>query len=135
MKQFAIYKLSVLINETKDKIQGFQIYYDDCFKNDLFLSKGQDEFYIPLEINLPILDSAEINKFPDSNDHDGITHVFGTVKDKITLIGFKCLTGKTSYIVNSIGKPYLFGEVKKQLQSIKIEVLNGELTYLEPKFM
>ena len=135
MKQFAIYKLSVLINETKDKIQGFQIYYDDCFKNDLFFSKGQDEFYIPLEINLPILDSAEINKFPDSNDHDGITHVFGTVKDKITLIGFKCLTGKTSYIVNSIGKPYLFGEVKKQLQSIKIEVLNGELTYLEPKFM
>ena len=58
MKQFAISKLSVLTNENKDKIQGFQIYYDDFFSNDLFLSKNQDEFYIPLEINLPILDST-----------------------------------------------------------------------------
>ena len=135
MKKYAISKFSVITNETKDKIAGFQIYYDDFFKNDLFLSKDQDEFYVSLEINLPILDSAEINQFPDANYRDGITHVFGTVEDKITLLGFKCRSGKTSFIGNPIGKPFLFGEVKKQLQSLKIEVLNGELTYLEPKFM
>ena len=135
MKKYAISKFSVITNETKDKISGFQIYYDDFFKNDLFLSKDQDEFYVSLEINLPILDSAEINKFPDANYRDGITHIFGTVEDKITLLGFKCRSGKTSFIGKPIGQPFLFGVVKKQLQSIKIEVLNGEITYLEPKFM
>ena len=135
MKKLAISKFSVITNETKDKISGFQIYYDDFFKNDLFLSKSQDDFYVSLEINLPILDSAKIDKFPNANYRDGITHVFGTVEDKITLLGFKCRSGKTSFIGKIKGVPFLFGGVKKQLQSIKIEVLNGELTYLEPKFI
>ena len=98
MKKFAISKLSVVTNETKDKISGFEIYYDDFFKNDLFLSKDED-FYVSLEINLPILDSAEINQFPDANYRDGITHIFGTSSgDRITLLGFKCRSGKTSFI-------------------------------------
>ena len=135
MKKFAISKLSVVTNETKDKISGFEIYYDDFFKNDLFLSKDED-FYVSLEINLPILDSAEINQFPDANYRDGITHIFGTSSgDRITLLGFKCRSGKTSFIGVPKGKPFLFGEVKKILQSVKIEVFEGELSYFEPKFL
>ncbi len=74
MKKLAISKFSVITNETKDKISGFKIYYDDYFINEFFLSKSQDDFYVSLEINLPILDSANINKFPNANYPGGITH-------------------------------------------------------------
>ena len=51
-----------------------------------------------MELNL-ISDLTEdkINKKTDINTMDYITIVFGTYTYKITLIGFKCLYGKTSF--------------------------------------
>ena len=47
---YAISKFCVITNESKDKIKGFRIYYDDFFKNDLFLNKSNDPVFISLEI-------------------------------------------------------------------------------------
>jgi hypothetical protein len=73
----AISKFSVITDEEKELIKGFQIYYDDFFKNDLFLNKSNDPVFISLEINLSIREDAKLQEFPDINSRDGITHIIG----------------------------------------------------------
>ena len=136
----AISKFSVITDEAKETIKGLEIYYDDFFKNNLYLNKEGETYYISLEINLAADEakSAETKDFPDANLRDGITHIVGLIdpKDKtINLLGFKCRSGKVYFIGKPEGKPFLFGGIQKQLQSIKIEVNNGKLSYLEPFFM
>ena len=133
-KMKSISKLSVITDENKEKIKGFQIYYDDFFKNDLFLNKQGEEFYVSLEINLPVLDVEQNKEFPDINMRDGITHIFGTVSDKIKFLGFKCRSGKTSFIGSPQGIPFFYGEKNKQFQSVKIEIKDNELSYFKPIF-
>ena len=133
-KMNAISKLSVITDENKEKIKGFQIYYDDFFKNDLFLNKQGEKFYVSLEINLPVLDVEQNKEFPDINMRDGITHIFGTVSDKINFLGFKCRSGKTSFIGQPSGNPFVYGGRNKQFKSVKVEIKNNELSYFEPHF-
>jgi hypothetical protein len=133
-KKNAISKFSVITDENKEKVKGFQIYYDDFFKNDLFLNKQGEEFYVSLEINLPVLDVEQNKEFPDINMRDGITHIFGTVSDKINFLGFKCRSGKTSFIGQPSGNPFVYGGRNKQFKSVKVEIKNNELSYFEPHF-
>ena len=135
----AISKFSVITDEEKEIIKGFQIYYDDFFKNDLFLNKETEKYYISLEINLiaetPTNSEAE-ETFPTINDRDGITHIGGTFNEKgINFLVFKCRSGKTSFIGKPDGIPFLFCNYKKQLKTIKIGVSKGKLVYIEPYFV
>jgi len=110
----SISKFCVITDKNKEKIKGFRIYYDDFFKNDLFLNKSEENYYVSLEINLNVLDNInedEKNNFPNIDNRDGITHIFGTYNNKenfISFMGFKCMTGKTSYIGKPDGMPFLF---------------------------
>ena len=113
----AISKLSVITDEEKRTIKGFQIYYDDFFRNDLFLCKQSEKYYVSLEINLiaetPINAKAE-ESFPSINNRDGITHIGGTYNEEgINFLLFKCRSGKTCFIGNPDGNPFLFGNYKK----------------------
>ena len=134
----AISKFSVITDEEKEIIKGFQIYYDDFFKNDLFFNKENEKYYVGLEMNLiaetPTNSEAE-ESFPSINDRDGITHIGGTYNEEgINFFIFKCRSGKTSFIGKPNGTPFLFGNYKKQLKTIKIGVNNNKLVYINPNF-
>ena len=134
----AISKFSVITDEEKEIIKGFQIYYDDFFKNDLFFNKENEKYYVGLEMNLiaetPTNSEAE-ESFPSINDRDGITHIGGTYDEEgIIFFIFKCRSGKTSFIGKPNGTPFLFGNYKKQLKTIKIGVNNNKLVYIDPYF-
>ena len=135
----AISQFCVITDEDQDIIKGFQITYDDFFKNNLFLNKENEKFYVSLELNLapdnPTTETAQ-EAFPDINYRDGITHLGGTIKDdNITFLVFKCRSGKTSFVGKPSGTPFLFGCYGKQLHTIKIAVKNGSLIYMEPEFI
>ena len=134
----AISKFSVITDEEKEIIKGFQIFYDDFFKNDLFLNKENEKYFVSLEINLiaetPVNAEAE-ESFPTINDRDGITHIGGSYNEEgINFLVFKCRSGKTSFIGKPNGTPFLFGNYKKQLKMIKIGISNDKLVYIEPFF-
>ena len=133
-KMYAISKFCVITDENKEKIKGFRIYYDDFFKNDLFLNKSNENIYISLEINLSILENSKKERFPDINSRDGITHIIGTYQDTITFLGFKCRSGKTLFIGSPSGTPFIIGQFKKQIQAIDIQVKDGLLCYFFPYF-
>ena len=135
----AISQFCVITDEDQDVLKGFQITYDDFFKNNLFLNKENEKFYVSLELNLapenPTNESAQ-ESFPDENYRDGITHLGGTIKeDKINFLVFKCRSGKTSFVGKPSGNSFLFGSYGHQLHTIKIAVKDGSLIYLEPDFI
>ena len=135
----AISQFSVITDEDQNMIKGFQITYDDFFKNNLFLNKENEKFYVSLELNLasdtPTTENAQ-ESFPDINYRDGITHLGGTIKnDNINFLVFKCRSGKTSFVGKPSGDPFLFGDYGHQLQTIKIAVKDGNLIYMEPTYV
>ena len=135
----AISQFCVITDEDQNIIKGFQITYDDFFKNNLFLNKENEKFYVSLELNLasdnPTTETAQ-ESFPDVNYRDGITHLGGTIKDgNINFLVFKCRSGKTSFVGKPSGQPFLFGCYGKQLHLIKIAVKNGSLIYMQPEFI
>ena len=129
-----ISKFSVITDETKDKIGGFHIQYDDFF--DTVLSPKKTKENITLEMNFAP-NGREIR------DRDGISHIGGKysiTKDIIKFLVFKCRSGKTFYI-GDISEDegeqfelFLFGTSSCQLKSVRCEVINDQLTYFEPKF-
>ena len=132
----AISSLAVITDETKEKIKGMEIIYDEFFNNELYFKTDEDNF-VGLEINLKA--DREVpeelkEKFPDINMRDGIISILGTFTDHLTSLGFKCRSGKTSFVGKPEGDPFLFSEVGKELKYIRIEVLNGEINYFEPHF-
>ena len=135
----AISQFCVITDEDQNEIKGFQITYDEFFKNNLFLNKEDEKFYISLELTLaadtPTTDDAEAS-FPNMNYRDGITHLGGTIKDgKINFLVFKCRSGKIAFVGKPSGEPFLFGKYGEQLHTIKISVKDGCLIYLEPNFI
>ena len=135
----AISQFCVITDEDQNEIKGFQITYDEFFKNNLFLNKEDEKFYISLELTLaadtPTTENAEAS-FPNMNYRDGITHLGGTIKDgKINFLVFKCRSGKIAFVGKPSGEPFLFGKYGEQLHTIKISVKDGCLIYLEPYFI
>ena len=135
----AISQFCVITDEDQNEIKGFQITYDEFFKNNLFLNKEDEKFYISLELTLaadtPTTENAEAS-FPNMNYRDGITHLGGTIKDgKINFLVFKCRSGKIAFVGKPSGEPFLFGNYGEQLHTIKISVKDGCLIYLKPSFI
>ena len=135
----AISQFCVITDEDQNEIKGFQITYDEFFKNNLFLNKEDEKFYISLELTLaadtPTTEDAEAS-FPNINYRDGITHLGGTIKEgKINFLVFKCRSGKIAFVGKPSGEQFLFGKYGEQLHTIKISVKNGCLIYLEPNFI
>ena len=129
-------KICVITDENGEKIKGLRIYYDDFFKNDLFLNKRGQKFTISMELNLiGDLTEEKINGKPDMNTMDGITNVFGTYTDKITFIGFKSRSGKTSFFGKPEGKSFFYGGIGRHVKTFKCEVKNGELTCILPGYV
>ena len=133
---FAISSLAVITDESREQIKGFQIYYDDFFKNDLYIKESENK-YISLEVNLRVDENRpeELkNQFPDKNQRDGIISIIGTFSNYLTFIGFKCRSGKTLFVGKPNGDPFIFSEVGKELKYIKIEIKNNFINYFEPHF-
>ena len=129
-----ISRFSVLTDESKNKINGFHVQYDDIFETILSPDKKRDN--ITLEINFPPTGR-------NIRDRDGISHVGGKYSVKkgiIKFLVFKCRSGKTFYIGDQTEdegeeiKYFLFGTSSCQLKSIRVEVVNEQLIYFEPKF-
>ena len=135
MRHF-VSKVCVMTDESGEKIKGLRIYYDDFFKNDLFFNKRGDKFLISMELNLiGDLTDENINGRADMNTMDGITNVFGTYTDKITFIGFKCRSGKTSFYGKPEGTPFFYGSIGRHVKTFKCEVKNGVLTSILPGYV
>ena len=129
-----ISRFSVLTDESKNKLRGFHIQYDDVFDNVLSPLKTKES--ITLEMNFPP-NGREIR------DRDGISHIGGkysNTKGCIKFLIFKCRSGKTFYIGDEKEeegeniKCFLFGTSSCQLKSIRVELVNEQLIYFEPKF-
>ena len=129
-----ISRFSVLTDESKNKINGFHIQYDDVF--DTILSPDKTRNNITLEMNFP-------PNGRNIRDRDGISHIGGKYSNKkgiIKFLMFKCRSGKTFYIGDEKEEEgedinnFLFGTSSCQLKSVRIEVIDGDLTYFEPKF-
>ena len=135
MRHF-ISKVCVITDESGENIKGLRIYYDDFFKNDLFFNKRGEKFIINMELNLVgDLTEDKINGRADMNTMDGITNVFGTYTDKITFIGFKCRSGKTSFYGKPEGTPFFYGGIGRHVKTFKCEVKNGALTSILPGYV
>ena len=134
-KKKAISKLTVLSN-SKSEIRGFQIVYDDFFKNELY-SKHETRLYVSLEVGLNILtqssQSTQHKTFPTNHRRDAISHVFGTFDNTLTFIGFKCRSGKTVHVGKPKGDAFLFGVPGSVFHYMKVEMLEG-VTCLQPFF-
>ena len=129
-----ISKFSVITDETKNKLNGFHIQYDDVF--DTILSPDKTRNNITLEMNF------EPNG-RNIRDRDGISHIggkFSETKGYIKFLIFKCRSGKTFYIGDETEeegekiKCFLYGTSSCQLKSVRIEVIDEKLMYLEPRF-
>ena len=129
-----ISRFSVLTDESKNKIKGFHVQYDDIFETILSPDKTRDN--ITLEINFPPTGR-------NIRDRDGISHIGGKYSVKkgiIKFLIFKCRSGKTFYIGDQTEdegeeiKYNLFGTSSCQLKSVRVEVVNEQLIYFEPKF-
>ena len=129
-----ISRFSVITDETKNKINGFHIQYDDFFET--ILSPDKTRNNITLEINFR-------QNGPNIRDRDGISHIGGKYsedKKYIKFLMFKCRSGKTFYIGDETEdkdekiKYFLYGTTSCQLKSVRIEVVDEKLIYFEPKF-
>ena len=129
-----ISRFSVITDETKNKINGFHIQYDDCFET--ILSPDKTRNNITLEINFR-------QNGPNIRDRDGISHIGGKYsedKKYIKFLMFKCRSGKTFYIGDETEdkdekiKYFLYGTTSCQLKSVRVEVVDEKLIYFEPKF-
>ena len=131
-----ISKICVITDESGEIIKGLRIYYDDFFKNDLFLNKRGENYKIALEMTLNgDLTKGQIDGFPDMNTKDGITHIYGTYTDHITFIGFKARSGKTYFYGKPEGKPFIYGAIGKHMKTISCQVNEGKLCAIEPGFV
>ena len=129
-----ISRFSVITDETKNKINGFHIQYDDFFET--ILSPDKTRNNITLEINFRQNGS-------NIRDRDGISHIGGKYsedKKYIKFLMFKCRSGKTFYIGDETEdkdekiKYFLYGTTSCQLKSVRVEVVDEKLIYFEPKF-
>jgi hypothetical protein len=113
--------------------------YDEGIPCDLNLNPSDS---IKMEIVLE--ERKEFLKFYDEDTiyeeldeaviYEGITHIFGTLSDKIEFIGFKSGSGKMCYTGNpNKGHPFLQGLYKSNLHTLKIGVNKG-IRYIKTGF-
>ena len=73
----------------------------------------------------------------EGNYRDGVTHIFGTFNPEsklITFLGFKCISGKISYVGFPDGEGFLFGNFGQKLHNLKLNMSVDGITKIEPGF-
>ena len=136
--------LQVLCDK-EDIIHGFNIQYDGVFKCKMFPTKLEEDLLVTLEMNLGLIDESpikdkKIGKFlglKEKNYRDAITHVFGTLDKErgiVTFLGFKCISGKMSFVGKPKGEGFLFGKFGAKLHDIKIQMTLDGIIRFEPGF-
>ena len=134
-----------VLSDKEGVIHGFNIQYDGVFKCKMFPTKLENDLLVTLEMTLGLVDESPITKkkigkflgLKEKNYRDAITHVFGTLDPKsgiITFFGFKCISGKMSYVGKPKGKGFLFGKFGTKLHDIKIQMTLDGIIKFEPIF-
>jgi len=134
-----------ILSDKNGAIHGFNIEYDGVFKCKMYPSKLEEDLLVTLEMSLGLVDETPIKnqklgKFlglKEKNYRDGITHVFGTLDPQtevITFLGFKCISGKMSFVGKPKGNGFLFGKFGAKLHDIKVQMTIDGITRFEPGF-
>ena len=131
-----------ILCDKKGIFHGMNVEYDGVFKNKMYseLEKG---LLIFLDMKLGIIDERpkiidNLRKYPASGQgtyRDAITHIFGTIDSgNITFLGFKCFSGKTSFVGFPKGEGFLYGKFGYKLHNLKIQIDKKGITMLKPGF-
>ena len=134
-----------VLSDKDGGIHGFNIQYDGVFKCKMFPSKLENDLLVSLEMTLGLVDESPITKnkigkflgLKEKNYRDAITHVFGTLDPQsgiITFLGFKCISGKMSFIGKPKGEGFLFGKFGSKLHDIKVQMTIDGIIKFEPTF-
>jgi len=131
-----------ILTDNKENIFGINIVYDENLKCEMFPKKIEDKLKIKIDMKFGILDESILKKIgrkyglKEKNYKDCITHIFGTFKEKITFLGFKCRSGKTEIVGKPEGTPFVFGSFGEQFHYVKFEVdKNKGITFFQPRFI
>ena len=133
-----------VLSDKKGKIHGLIIEYDGVYKCEMYSKIITDKLGISLEIKLGYLNEELIKKnmkeksqFDEEDFHDAISNIFGTINNKtgyITFLGFKCISGKISFVGFPEGEGFLFGKLGKKFHNLKINMTHNGINKLEPEF-
>ena len=113
-----------VLSDKDGVIHGFNITYDDVFKCKMYPKKIEDDLLVTLEMTLGLIDenpfkNKKVGTFlglKAKNYKDSITHIFGTINPEngiISFLGFKCVSGKMSYVGFPKGEGFLYGKTEK----------------------
>jgi hypothetical protein len=134
-----------VLSDKEGGIHGFNVQYDGVFKCKMFPTKLENDLLVTLEMTLGLIDESPITKkkigkflgLKEKNYRDAITHVFGTLDPQtgiITFFGFKCISGKMSYVGKPKGNGFLFGQFGSKLHDIKVQMTLDGIIRFEPSF-
>ena len=134
-----------VLSDKEGVIHGFNIQYDGVFKCKMYPTKLEEDLLVTLEMTLGLIDESPITEkkigrflgLKEKNYRDSITHVFGTINPEtglITFLGFKCVSGKMSFVGKPKGEGFLFGKFGTKLHDIKIQMTVDGITKFEPGF-
>ena len=131
-----------ILCDKKGNFRGMNVEYDGVFKNKMY-SESETGLFIFLDMKLGIIDERpniidNLRKYPANGQgtyRDAITHIFGTIDSgNITFLGFKCLSGKTSFVGFPKGEGFLYGKFGYRLHNLKIQIDKKGITMLKPEF-
>ena len=134
-----------ILSDKYGAIHGLNIQYDGVFKCKMYPMKLEEDLLVTLEMTLGLVDESpiknqKIGKFlglKEKNYRDAITHVFGTMDPQtgiVTFLGFKCISGKMSFVGKPKGEGFLFGKFGSKLHDLKIQMTIDGITKFEPIF-
>ena len=134
-----------LLTDKDGIIHGLILQYDGIAEVKMYPNKIENNLLISLEMNLGILDEKQIKKsnvkskdgFKEEFYRDAVTHVFGTISSKTSMVnflGFKCISGKTVFVGYPEGDGFLFGNFGKKFHELKAQMSLDGINLLQPKF-
>ena len=127
-KLFEISRVVIICNKNR-KILGIKLEYND--EQIIIKMYNQNDLYLANELKL---ETEVKNNLYKLEIRDSITHIFGTFKEKINYIGFKCASGKMICFGNPSGESFLFGCYGKKLQCLDLKIDEDGIKRLEVCF-
>ena len=128
-KLFEVSRIVIICNKNR-KILGIKLEYNDDEKN-IVKMYNQNDLYMAKELKL---ETEVKNNLYKLEIRDSITHIFGTFKEKINYLGFKCASGKMISFGNPSGESFLFGCYGKKLQCLDLKIDEYGIKRLEVYF-
>mgnify|MGYP002624196291 CR=1 FL=1 len=132
-----------ILCDKKGNFRGINVEYDGSCKNRMY-SEFENGLYVFLDMKLGIIDEKSkiidnLRKYPANGQgtyRDAVTHVFGTMNDSgnISFLGFKCISGKTSFVGFPKGEGFLYGKFGYKLHDLKIQIDKKGISMIKPGF-